>query len=106
VETISNAKLRDCINDEINQQVVQDIANQMGKSVSETEQIVINLSININLLSEEIIAAIGDSVSLADIEDRVASDAFIDSIQVYEKQLKAYQENIEREAERAKKTSH
>jgi len=103
IETISNAKLRDCINDEINQQIVQDIANQMGKSVSETEQLVINLSININLLPEEVLDAIGDNVSLADIENLIASDAFIDSIQVYEKQLKAYQENIEREAERAKR---
>ena len=103
IETISNAKLRDSINNEIDQQIVQAIANQMDKSVSETEQLLINLSININLLPEEILNAIGDSVSLADIENLVANNTFINSIRVYEKQLKAYQGNIEREAEKAKR---
>ena len=103
IETISNAKLRDSINNEINQQIVQAIANQMDKSVPATEQLLINLSININLLPKEILNAIEDSVSLADIENLVADNAFINSIRVYEKQLKAYQENIEREAEKAKR---
>ena len=103
IETISNAKLRDSINNEINQQIVQAIANQMDKSVHETEQLLINLSININLLPKEILNAVRDSVSLADIENLVANNAFINSIRVYEKQLKAYQENIEREAEKAKR---
>jgi len=103
IETISNAKLRGNINNEINQQIVQAIANQIDKSVSETEQLLINLSININLLPKEILSAIGDSVSLVGIEDLVADNAFINSIRVYEKQLKAYQENIEREAEKAQR---
>ena len=103
IETISNAKLRDSINNEINQQIVQAIANQMDKSVPATEQLLINLSININLLPEEILNAISKSVSLADIENLAANNTFINSIRIYEKQLRAYQENIEREAEKAKR---
>jgi len=103
IETISNAKFRNNINNEINQQIVQAIADQMDGSVPATEQLLINLSININLLPKEILNAIGDNVSLADIENLVVNDTFINSIRVYEKPLKAYQENIEREAERAKK---
>jgi len=103
IETISNAKLRGSINNEINQQIVQAIANQMDKSIPQTERLLINLSININLLPKEILNAIGDSVSLADIENLVANNTFINSIRVYEKQLKAYQGNIEREAEKAKR---
>ncbi len=105
IETVSNTKLRGSINNEINQQIVQAIANQMDKSLPETEQLLINLSINTNLLPKEILNAIGDSVPLADIENLVASNTFINSIRVYEKQLKAYQENIEREAEKAKNIS-
>jgi len=103
IETIAMTKLRDSINNEINQQIVQAIANQMDKSVSATEQLLIKLSININLLPKEILNAISDSISLADIENLVASDAFINSIRIYEKQLKAYQENIERKAEKAQR---
>jgi RNA polymerase primary sigma factor len=54
-------------------------------------------------LPKEILNAIGDSVSLADIENLVADNTFINSIRIYEKQLKAYQENIEREAEEAQR---
>ena len=103
IETISNAKLRGSINNEINQQIVQAIANQMDKSLSETEQLLINLSININLLPKEILDAISDSISLADIENLVVSNTFINSIRIYEKRLKAYLENTEREAEKARR---
>jgi len=103
IATITNAKLRDSINNEINQQIVQAIAIQMDKSVPATEQLLINLSININLLPREILDAIGDSVSLADIENLVADNTFINSIRIYEKQLKTYLGNIEREAEKAKR---
>jgi len=103
IETISNAKLRDSITNEIDQQVVQAIANQIDKSVPETEQLLINLSININLLPKEILNAISESVSLADIENLVTSNTFINSIRVYGKQIKTYQEDIEREAEKAKR---
>jgi len=102
-ETISNTKLRDSINNEINQQVVQTIANKVDKSVPETEQLLITLSININLLPAEIFDAISESVSLADVENLVEDNAFIDSIRIYEKQIKAYQDKIEREAEKAKR---
>ena len=103
IATITNAKLRDSINNEINQQIVQAIAIQMDKSVPATEQLLINLSININLLPKEILDAVGDSVSLADIENLVADNTFINSIRIYEKQLKTYLGNIEREAEKAKR---
>lgn len=102
IEIASSAKLRGSVNNEINQQIVQAIAGQMEKSLSETEQLLINLSVNINLLLKEILSAIEDSISLADIENLVVNDTFINSIQVYEKQLKAYQENIGGEAEKAK----
>ena len=102
-ETITHTKLRDSINNEINQQLTQAIASQTGKSVPETEQLLINLSLNSSLLTKEVLNAIGDSVCLAEIENLVTSDTLINSIQVYEKQLKVYLENIEHEAERAQR---
>lgn len=102
-ETISNAKLRDSINGEINQQLIQDIARRLAISIPETEHLLINLSLNSSLLPEEVLNVIGDSVSLDDIDKLVTERAFIDSIQVYERQLKDYLDNIEREAEKAQR---
>jgi len=102
-DSVYNAKLRDSIIGEIDRLLIQAIASQMDKSIPETEQLLINLSLNGNLLLKEVRNAIGDSVSLADIESLVTRSDFTNSIQVYEKQLKAYLENIEREAEKAEK---
>jgi len=102
-ETISNTKLRGSINNEIDQQIVHAIADQMGKPIPETGQLLIKLSVNINLLPEEILNAIEDSISLADIENMVADNTFISSIQAYGKQLKVYLDDIKDEAEKAKK---
>jgi len=103
IETVFNAKLRDSIDGEINQQLTQSIAHQTGKSVSETEQLLINLSLNSSLLPKEVLNTIGDSVSLANIENLVTEPAFINSIQAYERQFEAYLRDIERAAEKAEK---
>ncbi|MCK4388526.1 MAG: sigma-70 family RNA polymerase sigma factor, partial [Dehalococcoidia bacterium] len=102
VDTLSNTKLRDNIDDEIDQQLVLTIAFQLEKSIPETEQLLINLSLNSNLLPKKVLNAIGESVSLADVENLVTEPDFINSIQVYEEQIKAYLEKIEREGEKAK----
>jgi len=103
IETISNAKLRDSINNEINQQLIQSVARQTGRSVPEMEQLLLNLSINSNLLPKEVLNIIGESVSLANLESLVTVTAFINSIKAYEKQFEAYFEGIERASEKAEK---
>ena len=103
IETISDTKLRDNINGEISQQLLQAIACQTGKSLPEAEQLLINLSLNISLLPREILDVIGNSVSLADVGELVSKPDFINSIQAYEKQLETYLENIETEAKKAQK---
>jgi len=102
-ETISNAKLRDSIDGGIDQQLIHFVAYQIDKSIPETEQLLIKLSLNCNLLPKEVLNAIGDSVSLADIESLVTNTGFISSIQLQGKQLQAYLEDIEREAEKSEK---
>jgi len=102
-EATSDNKLRDSIDGEISQQLLQVIAYQTGKSLPEAEQMLINLSLNIGLLPEEILDIIGNSISLADIEELVSKPDFINSVQAYEKQLETYLENIEAEAKKAQK---
>jgi RNA polymerase primary sigma factor len=101
IEVISGPRLREAIDGEINQYLIQDIAQQIDKSVLEIEHILIKLSVNSNLLPAEVVNAIGESVSVADLERVVADTGFVNSIQAHEWTLKAYLENIEREADRA-----
>jgi len=101
IETISNASLRASIDGEINQQLIQTIALLIDKSIPETEQLIINLALNSKLLPKEVLNDVGDSISLADVENLVTNSNFINSIQAYEKRLKAYLGNIEYEAKKA-----
>ena len=103
IESISNNKLQDSIDGVIDQQLVQTVSHQIGKSMPETEQLLINLSLNCNLLPDEVMDAIEYSVSLGDIENLAANASFISTIQFHERQLKASLQNIEREADRAER---
>ena len=98
IANISNAELRESIENEIQPQVVLAIAHQTQTSIPEAEQLLIKLSLNTNLLPKEVLDAIGDRVSLGGIEKLVTKPAFINSIEAYEEQLQAYLGNIEGEA--------
>jgi RNA polymerase primary sigma factor len=102
VQSISDRNLLDSVDGEISQQLIQAIAHQISKSIPETEQSLINLSLYIGLLPEEVFNTIGASVSLADIANLVKNTTFINSMRVYENQYKAYWNRIENEAEKAK----
>jgi len=103
IGSIFDAKLRECIDAEINQYLVQAIASQLDKSIPEAEQLLINLSLNSNLLPKEVLNAIGDRTSIDDIDNLVVNAAFINSLQIYEQQFRTYLENIKSEAEEAQK---
>jgi len=102
-QSITNPQLRGSIDGEINQQVVQTIALDLDIPPPETEQMLVNLSLDSNLLPKELLDVIGDAVSLIDMQGLVTDPAFIASVQAYEKPLRTYLENIEREAERAER---
>jgi len=102
-EIATNAELRSSTDNTIDPQLIQDIASHAHSSMLETEQNLINLSLNIKLLLKEVLNTIGDGVSLTDIEKLATDDAFISSIQVHEKQLEAHLRNIEREAKRSER---
>jgi RNA polymerase primary sigma factor len=101
VEEISTAKLRASIDSEISPQLILAISNQTKKSIPETEVLVNELSLNINLLPKEILDIIGGRVSAPGIVKLMKSTKFIKSIRAYEKELQAYLENIEYEAEKS-----
>ena len=102
-EITSNPKLRENIEGVIDQQLIQNIAHEIGESLPETEQLLINFVLNSGLLPEEDLGIIGDGVLLSDIESLVTKEDFVSAIQAHESRLKAHLENTTREAEKAEK---
>jgi RNA polymerase primary sigma factor len=102
-DSITEPELRGSIEGLIDQQLIQTTANKIGELLPETEQILINLSLNCSLLPEEVLIAIGDSVKLDDIENLASQDDFINSIRVYEPQFQKHLDNIEYEAQKAER---
>jgi RNA polymerase primary sigma factor len=101
LEKIYNNKLRESIDSEISPNLILAMAHHSQKSIAETEAFLTELSLNINLLPQEILDALGEKVSAAGIENLVNDPGFISDIKAYEMQLQAYLHNIELEAERA-----
>lgn len=100
---ICNTTLRNSIIDEIDQQLTQNIAIRMGVTIPEAEQSLIDLSLNIRLLTDDILDAISDDVSLSEIEDYTAKGSLIKSIQSHESDIRAYIDDIISEAEKSEK---
>ncbi|MFC2001500.1 RNA polymerase sigma factor RpoD [Chloroflexota bacterium] len=103
MESIYDAKLQESLINSIDQELVYAIASILNEPVSETEQILINLSVYSQLLTKEVLDAIGDNVSLTDIDNLVVDSVFINSIKTHEKQISAYLTNIERESKRSER---
>ncbi|MBI2830854.1 MAG: sigma-70 family RNA polymerase sigma factor, partial [Chloroflexi bacterium] len=103
VDSTVSAELRKAIDVEINELMAQNIANKLNKSLLETVQLLISLSLNIRLLPQEVIKAIGKKVTLDDIEKLVEDPKFVQSVQVFERQLANQMRSIEQEAEKAER---
>ncbi len=103
IEAVFDTELRDSINGEIDQQLTQAIAHQTDNSTAETEQALIQLSLNSSLLPTEVLNAIGDSIPLADLENLATDTTFIKSIQNYERHFETCLRNIEHAAEKAQR---
>ena len=103
LEKIYNNKMRASIDIEISPNMILAVAHHSQKSIAETELFLTEMSLNINLLPQEILDALGEKVSAADIENLVNDPGFVSDIHAYERQLQAYLDNIEHEAGIAEK---
>ncbi len=102
LEIIADTKLRQAINGEINQQLIQDLAYQISLLIPETERLLIHVSVISNLLlAEEVVNVISKSVSVTDLDKAMTNTEFINSIQAHEIRLKAHLDDMEHEAEKA-----
>ena len=94
--TITSEKFKTAIDGVIDQFMVQAIAEKLNLPVQPVESRLIALSIEIALLPEIVLAAIGCKASLASIPNLVREKKFIDKLDAQEVFLYAYLENLQR----------
>ena len=100
---VSETILRENINGVLDQQMIRNMASKLGRSVTETEYLVINLSLNCDLLPDIILNDIDRRVSTADLECLMSEQNSVNSMKEHEKQIKDFMDNVELEAKKAVK---
>jgi RNA polymerase primary sigma factor len=101
--SINESKLRETVDGVITQEFVQAIARKINKPVTETEQQIINLSLNCDLLPKEVKDAIDTKLTFVDAEKVTERKAFQTVLEIHKRRHKQFLDNIEIEAERAKR---
>ncbi len=90
-------------NGSMEEQLLHDVADQLNLPVPETEHLLIKLAISSKLIPQEIIEAIGEKVTVANVEQLVVDDAFKDKVKIHESQFGVYLRYIEHEAKKAER---
>ncbi|MFC2072255.1 sigma-70 family RNA polymerase sigma factor [Chloroflexota bacterium] len=103
IESISETILRESIDGVLDQQMVQKMAHKLSKPIDETEHLLINLSLDCDLLPDEILDTMDRRVSPADLEGLMAQEDYNNSLKEQEKQIEEFMDNIEKESEKAGK---
>ncbi|MDP6126920.1 MAG: RNA polymerase sigma factor RpoD [Dehalococcoidales bacterium] len=100
-QSVCEPELGAAIEGVIDQQLIQSVAFKMAKFMPETEQLLIKLSLNCTLLGQDVVDAIGDKVSLADLEELVTKEDFSETIRVHERKIEDHFQYVKREAEKS-----
>jgi RNA polymerase primary sigma factor len=96
-QTITDEKFRAAIDGVIDQLMVQAIADKLKLSPQPVEARLIALSVDIALLPEKVLMAIGRKASLASIPDLIMDQAFIEKLEAHEVDLREYLDHLQRE---------
>jgi RNA polymerase primary sigma factor len=102
-ESIYDEKLQETINSAVDAQIVHNIATILGKTVTEIEEMLVNLSLGSRLLPGTIREAIGNDVLLNDIDKLTADRAFLDSVQANERVLSIHFTDIVHEGKKSER---
>ena len=101
LDAVSDTTFRDAISGAIRPELIQSIAAKLDKSLLKTEQLIINLAVNLNLLPKQVLGIIKDSNYLG-IDKPAETSAFLDSLGVYGDLLQIYFDCLEAESKKAK----
>ncbi len=103
IKTITNKEYRDTIDAEIKPELIQNVSTGLEKPVLETEQLIISISININLLPNQVLDLIDNNLTFPEFTELLKKESFVTSVREYREQIDTYFDNVEVESEKAKK---
>ena len=103
VRLIQSPLLRKSFTGEMGPELAQTVADEMGTSITEVEQMVIFLAPNICLISRELQDVIGEETSIDKIMELVQDPVFIAAMQIHDEQYSSFMDNLSRQAELAQK---
>jgi RNA polymerase primary sigma factor len=96
-ERFSDPKFRAAIDGELDQQLVDAVAESTSKATDEAKQALIKLSLNSYLIPQEVLDIIGDRV-LIEVDNLLSSPDFLASLRPYEERLRTHLEEVRQEA--------
>ncbi len=100
-ETVNESKFRETLDTGINQPLIYAISGKLDRSVIDTEQSLVRLSLNIEMLPIEVFEFIDKKLTFNDILKLANDSAFISTIQGKETKFRDYLDKVRREADRA-----
>jgi len=103
IKSTTDPKLREAIDGVIDQNLIQAVARKISKSVPETEQLMINLSLNSDLVPRDVREAIDAKYTFADADTLVTRKTFLSSLESRKRRNQFHFDTVEAEAERAKR---
>jgi RNA polymerase primary sigma factor len=103
IKTINNKEYREKIDAEIPPELIQAVAIELNRNPIETEQVIIKISININLLPDKVLNSVSSNFTFNQMVEHVKEKSFVASINGFKDELDAYFSNIEFASEKAKK---
>jgi RNA polymerase primary sigma factor len=102
MESITDPKLRETIDGVISQELVQNVAKKIGRSIPEAEQRIINLSLNCDLIPKDVRETIDSKITFNDVQKVIGSKAFQASLE-NKRRHKVFLDTVDVDAERAKR---
>lgn len=103
---ISAPKLRDAIDSVLDQDLMNTIAKATGKSVTEVERSIVDLSIRSRLVPPEVMTILGDKLSWGQVDSMVTEPVdskFLDQLQATSQPIKSHFSKIKRASKKSEK---
>ena len=101
-EIVTGDKFHRAIDGVLDQQMTLDMSSKMGIPQQQLDQMLIALSVNAVLLSEDVLKTVGTKATVSGVNAMIAKPEFIKRLEAKESMLREFLDGVEREAAIAK----